>query len=132
MQHLASVVLVREFPCSLVCGILVPGSRIELVSPAFQDRFLTTGPPGKSLIHFVFSFNLLLTTSPGLRAAVFSWKMVDTGCSEANPRHLLGEGNHTAKQLCPLKVHFAHSPPEVSHRTTFPDGSVPYLWWFNA
>ena len=32
--------------CSAVCGILVPRSGIDLMSPASQDRFLTTGPPG--------------------------------------------------------------------------------------
>ena len=30
------------------CGILVPGPRIEHASPALEDGFLITGPPGKS------------------------------------------------------------------------------------
>ena len=41
-------------PADLVareCGILVPQSGIEPMTPALQGRFLTTGPPGKS-IHF--------------------------------------------------------------------------------
>ena len=35
--------------CPLACGIFVPGSGIEPMSSALQGRFLTTGPPGKSL-----------------------------------------------------------------------------------
>lgn len=64
----------------------------------------------------------------------FSWKMLYTSYSGGkNPRHWRGGGgDHMAKQLCSLKSHFAHSPPEVSHWTTFPDGSVPYVRWFNA
>ena len=32
----------------LACGI-IPGPGINMVSPVLQDRFLTTGPPGKPL-----------------------------------------------------------------------------------
>ena len=35
--------------CFKACGILVPQPGIEPVSPALPGRFLTTGPPGKSL-----------------------------------------------------------------------------------
>jgi len=34
------------------CGILVLGPEIKLMFPALEGRFLTTGPPGKSLIDF--------------------------------------------------------------------------------
>ena len=44
-----SVVEVLELGCPAACGILVPWSRIEPSSPALGGRFLTTGPPGKSL-----------------------------------------------------------------------------------
>ena len=38
---------------SAVCGILVPRPGTELLSPELEGRFLTTGPPGKSLVpHF--------------------------------------------------------------------------------
>ena len=33
----------------LACGISVPQPQIEPASPALGGRFLTTGPPGKSL-----------------------------------------------------------------------------------
>ena len=35
--------------CPAACGILVPRPGIEPMSPALEGRFLTTGPPGKSL-----------------------------------------------------------------------------------
>ena len=45
----SSVVVALGISCSSACGILVPQPGIKPVSPALQDRFLTTGPPGKSL-----------------------------------------------------------------------------------
>ena len=35
--------------CPVACGILASGSGIKRESPALQGRFLTTGPPEKSL-----------------------------------------------------------------------------------
>ena len=35
--------------CSMACGILVPQSGIKPTTPALEGKFLTTGPPGKSL-----------------------------------------------------------------------------------
>ena len=43
------LVVVPGLSCSAACGILVPRSGIEPMSPALQGRFLTTGPPVKSL-----------------------------------------------------------------------------------
>ena len=48
--------------CPAACGILVPWPGIQPASPALQDRFLTTGPSGKSrhlLIKWVRWSNLL-------------------------------------------------------------------------
>jgi len=40
--------------CTTACGTLVPqGSGIELMSFALEGGFLTTGPPGKSLLRGV-------------------------------------------------------------------------------
>ena len=47
-ELLRSVVAMNEFSCPKACGILVPGPGLEATYPAFQDRVLTTGPPGKS------------------------------------------------------------------------------------
>ena len=44
--------------CPMACGILVPGPGMELASPALQGGFLTTGPPGKSLLLILFSVSL--------------------------------------------------------------------------
>ena len=41
--------------CSVACGILVPLPGIKPESPASQGGFLTTGPVGKSLLHFLVS-----------------------------------------------------------------------------
>ena len=56
--------------CPLACGVFVPGSGIEPMSSALQGRFLTTGPPGKSLGN-VFLNKIIVVH--GLRAELFSW-----------------------------------------------------------
>ena len=43
-----SVVGARGLSCCAVCAILFSQPEIELLSPALQGRFLTTGPPRKS------------------------------------------------------------------------------------
>ena len=40
--------------CPTACGILVPWPAIEPMPPALEGRFLTTGPPGKSLYHHFY------------------------------------------------------------------------------
>ena len=47
-ELLHSVVVMSEFSCPKACWILVPGPGFESVYPAFLDRVLTAGPPGKS------------------------------------------------------------------------------------
>ena len=41
-----SLAAVLRLRCLVACGILVPQPRIEPMSPALEDGFLTTGPPG--------------------------------------------------------------------------------------
>ena len=41
--------VVLRLSCTEAYGILVPGPGIEPMSSALAGRFLTTGPPGKSL-----------------------------------------------------------------------------------
>ena len=45
-----SVAVMRTLSCPAARGGLVPRPEMEPVSPALQGEFLTTGPPGKSLI----------------------------------------------------------------------------------
>ena len=45
-----SVIAAREFSCPVACGILFIRPGIEPESPALEGRFLTTAPPGKSLV----------------------------------------------------------------------------------
>ena len=50
---MASAVEAHGFSrCHAACGILIPRTGIELVSPALTGRFLT-GPPGKSTAVFL-------------------------------------------------------------------------------
>ena len=52
-----SLFAVCRFGCPVACGILVPQPGIEPASPALEDRFLTTGPPGKSHVRgFIYLF----------------------------------------------------------------------------
>ena len=46
LRHLASVVMVHWLNCSAACGNL-SWPETDPVFPAFQGRFLTTGPPRK-------------------------------------------------------------------------------------
>ena len=48
LQCMESLAVARGLSCFVACGILVPGPGVEPASPALQDGFLTTGPPGKS------------------------------------------------------------------------------------
>lgn len=43
------LIAARGLSCPVPCGILVPRPGIEPMSCAPEDRFLTVGPPGKSL-----------------------------------------------------------------------------------
>ena len=49
-EPIGSVVVVHGLSCSLAHGILVPRPGIESASLALGGRFLTTGPPGESLL----------------------------------------------------------------------------------
>ena len=44
-----TVVVALGLSCCMTCWILVPQAGLELMAPALQGRFLTTGPPGKPL-----------------------------------------------------------------------------------
>ena len=47
-----SVLVAHGLSCPAARRILVPQAGIEHVSSALQGRFLTTGPPGKTLKNF--------------------------------------------------------------------------------
>ena len=48
LRCMGLVVVVLRLSCSMACEILVPQPGTEPMSPAWEGRFLTTGPPGKS------------------------------------------------------------------------------------
>ena len=78
MQHGASLVEARGLSFSEAHGILVARPGIKLASSALQGRFLTTGPPGKSLSEYLK--NKILIQGIGYTGAA-------RGLS-ANKRHL--------------------------------------------
>ena len=49
-EHEGSVAVVPTISCPAACGIPVSQSGIKPPSPALQGGFLTTRPPGKSLL----------------------------------------------------------------------------------
>ena len=49
-ECVGSVVAASGPSCPAACGILVPQPGMQPASPALQDGFFTTGPPGKSHI----------------------------------------------------------------------------------
>ena len=55
LRHTGSLVEVSGLSCPAACGILVPRPGMEPASPALEGRFLTTEPPGKSLLYFKIS-----------------------------------------------------------------------------
>ena len=50
LWRVGSVVVVCRLSCSIACGIFVPLPGFEPISPTLQGRFLTTGPPRKSIL----------------------------------------------------------------------------------
>ena len=50
-----SLVVVYRLSCPATCGILVPQPGIKPASPELEGGFLTTGPQGKSLLHYLDS-----------------------------------------------------------------------------
>ena len=59
-----------RFSCPVECGVLVPQPRIELMSPALEGGFLTTGLPGKSQIYALNS-NFLCSCCPAVECNSF-------------------------------------------------------------
>ena len=62
-RHAGSVIAARRLSFPETCGILVPCRGIEPVIPAFQGRFLSTGPPGKSWVSLLPEKFLLIIWS---------------------------------------------------------------------
>ena len=64
--------------CPMACGILVPWSGIKPASLALQGRFLTTGPPGKSLDsqHFLcIGSGTLVEKAMAPHSSILAWKI---------------------------------------------------------
>ena len=83
-QLAGSVVTACGFSCPPVYGMLVPQPGMKPAPPSLEDRFLTTGPPGKSL-------GIPVLTWAGVRNLSFFW---DTrNLYEQRLKGLLGENS---------------------------------------
>ena len=83
-----SLAVVRRLSCPAACGILVPQPGLEPASPALQDGFLTTGPPGKSprntfltalLHHWSVSSVHILSGGTRIRLSHYYWCCLTRG-----------------------------------------------------
>ena len=61
-EYTGSTVAARGLRYSVACGIIVPQPGIKPRSPALQGRFLTTGPPGRSLVLVFWGTSILFST----------------------------------------------------------------------
>ena len=93
-----SVVAVHGLCCFSARGILVPRPGIKPLSPALQDVFLTTGPPGKSLLWFLepsISALPTFTLFKNLTSVVVEWFLWLKLCS----RYVNWTDGHCPDQL---------------------------------
>ena len=58
-ESMGSVTVMDRLSCPEACGISVPQPWIKPMSPALEGRFITTGPPGKSLEEILDAIPLL-------------------------------------------------------------------------
>ena len=97
--------------CSAACGILVPGPGTELVSPELEGRFLTTGPPGKSLVpHFPIR-------APSSWASPTQISVQRSFWNDQSKKHKSGKHTHTHTNLIlslPYLKHVSGSSPSTS------------------
>ena len=54
LERVGSGAAAHGLSCPVACGILVPRPGIEPLSPSLEGGFLTSGPPGKSLLFVDF------------------------------------------------------------------------------
>ena len=66
-----SLIEVYRLSCPIACGIWVPPTGIEPISPALQGRFLTTAPPGNSLTSLFRSVKMCTTRQVHLCSGKF-------------------------------------------------------------
>ena len=64
LRRASSVVVARGLSCTAACGISVPRPGVDTMSPALEGRFLTTGPPGKSLLSCFLYLSFYLELTP--------------------------------------------------------------------
>ena len=95
--------------CSAACGILVSRPGTEPVSPELEGRFLTTGPPGKSLVpHFPIR-------APSCWASPTQISVQRSFWNDQSKKHKSGKYTHTNLILSlPYLKHVSGSSPSTS------------------
>ena len=95
--------------CSAACGILVSRPGTEPVSPELEGRFLTTGPPGKSLVpHFPIR-------APSCWASPTQISVQRSFWNDESKKHKSGKHTHTNLILSlPYLKHVSGSSPSTS------------------
>ena len=80
----------HRLSCPTARGILVSRPGIEPVSPALAGRFLTTGPPGKSLNRDLTEF---MEKEMAAHSSVLAWRIPGMG----EPGGLSSLGSHRVR-----------------------------------
>ena len=98
-RRVGSGVVAHRLSCPDACGILVhPWPGIKPMSPALADRFLTTGPAGKSSHRSINILILLGLGSPGCWAKYF--------CEVWERRRIWQQSPHMVQFLWSLLIYF--------------------------
>ena len=85
LECMGSIVVACGLSTSETCRILVPWPGIQSASPAWEGRFLATGPPGKSL-DLLFYFFFYVSSCP-IWARVL-WERTHIWCPMSGPKCL--------------------------------------------
>ena len=82
--------MVHGLSCPAACGILAPQPGIQSASPALEDGFLTTGPPGKSprILDKLDDTSVLASIGEGANICVNQWQSQDAQREVRHKRHL--------------------------------------------
>ena len=95
---MGSVVAACGISCPAACSILVSLPGIEPASPALQGRFLTTGPPGKSLYRSFCKSHNLMTTERMEEKVKAACEPLESrgkrGCRKPDPESAVGRLAH--------------------------------------
>ena len=121
LYSVGSVVAVHRLSCPEARGILAPRPGIEPMSPALAGRFLTTGPPGKSCLHFLIRGERRESTSSA--RVGFLLRLSTTLRIKATPSQL---GDFLIGRRTIFKAMGRHSSPQGAQTTASVLAAFPF------